>query len=198
MTSTMSTSENTPPHQLHDREEAVKRVLADMPEHALNELSYGLKNGVEWNNNTDELTDKFFERNGNRPESLNYTINGFYSQVEKKVWLDGPTTKGETGGFARINREINIHGTTAHELGHAIDYERHISNTREWMKVHNKEIVGDRKEPGKLSEYARKNPTEGFAEFSRLLYGSGVKRELVERTFPKVSAFFKKEKLWPE
>jgi hypothetical protein len=82
----------------------------------------------------------------------------------------------------------------AHEFSHAIDWDQksgvRISSSPEWQKAWNEEIVGDKKAPAALSEYARTKPVEGWAEFGRLVH---TKPDLAEK-FPKCLAIWRERK----
>jgi hypothetical protein len=95
----------------------------------------------------------------------------------------------------------------AHEIGHAIDGPKsEYSSDRNWAKAWVTEIgssgfAGLLAGPGRkkvtLTKYAKESPSEGFAEFSRLLHGSDVPLADVERKFPRCIAYWRSKKLWP-
>jgi hypothetical protein len=95
----------------------------------------------------------------------------------------------------------------AHEIGHAIDGPKaEYSSDRNWVKAWVTEVgssgfAGLLAGPGRkkvtLTAYAKESPSEGFAEFSRLLHGSDVPMADVERKFPKCLAYWRSKKLWP-
>jgi hypothetical protein len=97
--------------------------------------------------------------------------------------------------------------TLAHEIGHAIDGPKaEYSSDRKWVSAWLAEVgssgfAGLLTGPGRkkvtLTKYAKESPSEGFAEFSRLLYGSDVPLADVERKFPKCIAYWRSKKLWP-
>ncbi len=75
----------------------------------------------------------------------------------------------------------------AHELGHVIDGVGFTySRDDDWHNAWKDEIATD---ATPLSEYAKKTPQEGFAEFSRLLLTGRYKEARME--FPKCYAFWK-------
>jgi hypothetical protein len=82
----------------------------------------------------------------------------------------------------------------AHEFSHAIDWDQktgtRVSSSREWQEAWDEEIVGDKKAPAALSEYARTKPVEGWAEFGRLVH---TKPDLGEK-FPKCLAIWREHK----
>lgn len=95
----------------------------------------------------------------------------------------------------------------AHEIGHAIDGPKaEYSSDRKWISAWLAEVgssgfAGLLTGPGRkkvtLTKYAKESPSEGFAEFSRLLHGSDVPLADVERKFPKCIAYWRSKKLWP-
>lgn len=104
-----------------------------------------------------------------------------------------------SGGHGTASEVQVEHEIYAHELGHAIDGpHRAISHSAEWVDAQEAEIEprGDGRYP--LTKYATTNYQEGLAEFARLLYGSDVPPEQVEREFPKCAAVFKSHGLWPD
>lgn len=103
-------------------------------------------------------------------------IRGAYRQKTGTLYLDGD------GGA----------GTYAHELAHVIDHGYRLSGSAEWRDAFTSEVDRD---GAPLSQYARTSPSEGFAEFARLVYTGDV--NAAEQRFPKSSAFFKRNDLWP-
>jgi hypothetical protein len=95
----------------------------------------------------------------------------------------------------------------AHEIGHAIDGPKaEYSSDRKWIsawlgEVGSSGFAGLLTGPGRkkvtLTKYAKESPSEGFAEFSRLLHGSDVPLADVERKFPRCIAYWRSKKLWP-
>lgn len=129
-------------------------------------------------------------------------IGGAYNLKTGSVHLDGDIGKSHAGKYA-TGEGIHSHHVYAHELGHAIDGpNREYSYHKEWETAWTSEIsqgavgrlVGKQ---APLTDYGAARADEGFAEFSRLLYGSAVPLANIERDFPKSSAFFKSRDLWP-
>lgn len=102
------------------------------------------------------------------------------------LYLDGGS------GFTAVGKAREIY---AHEFTHAIDWipdsrangGSPITDTAEWQDAFNSEVAG-----GQLSEYAATVDYEGFAEFGRLLYGTGRRHSEIESQFPKCMAVFRK------
>ncbi len=102
-----------------------------------------------------------------------------------KEFQGRPGKFGATGGTPQ--------GTLAHELTHSIDAGKGMhSGTPEWQNAFKGEVAG-----GQLTRYAATMPSEGFAEFGRLLYGSDIPHAEIVSAFPKASAYFKSKGLWP-
>jgi hypothetical protein len=124
---------------------------------------------------------------GLEPSSV--SVGGLYNTSDGHIWLDG-RNQGKTGAPA--------HHIYAHEFSHAIDGKNHeLSQNPAWYKAWVNEI-----QPGsKLGKYATTDEAEGFAEFGRLLYSREWTPEdlgTVEKHFPRASAFWKDQGLWPE
>lgn len=116
----------------------------------------------------------------------------------------GKAEKGQVGGFvtyhargdaARVNVDggagtEDARGIYAHEMGHAVDCGRKYSEDKKWQSAWKSEIFN-----GKtlLSRYARESPTEGFAEFHRVLCEKGV--AATSAAYPKCGAFLKSKGL---
>jgi hypothetical protein len=112
-------------------------------------------------------------------------VGGFY-----KYWV------GETYGQLHIDggydesddSATHIH---AHELGHAVDGTSHeLSGSKDWQEAFREEID---KDGDPLTKYARTNPSEGFAEYCRLLITGQIRQ--AKDDFPKCWAFFKAREL---
>lgn len=81
----------------------------------------------------------------------------------------------------------------AHEFAHAIDGpKKEISNSPEWQEAAKEEI-----RPDTLTRYAATKPSEGFAEFGRLLYAGSLSAEDVRQKFPKCYAVWEKHGILP-
>lgn len=79
----------------------------------------------------------------------------------------------------------------AHEYTHAIDGPKfELSKSPGWGDAWKQEIKA-----GKLSKYATTDPTEGFAEFGRLLLGGEHDLEEVKYRYPKCYYFWHKQGL---
>jgi SPP1 gp7 family putative phage head morphogenesis protein len=89
-------------------------------------------------------------------------------------------------GYHEHEGSGGVSGTIAHEMGHAIDggQRRAFSSSSMWHAAW-------RAEARDLSHYATTTPSEGFAEFSRMLHGSKLSAAEVKQKFPKMHAFWK-------
>lgn len=121
-----------------------------------------------------------------------FAFHGLMQMVHKVSFEKSQNYSGKWELFANkvtINAELEsdfeIEGTIAHEFAHAIDVHpetrQRISDTPEWEKAFDDEIDRD---GDPLSEYARTEPAEGFAEFCRLVWTTGYK-ERARKLFPK-------------
>ena len=134
------------------------------------------------------------------------SLAGLYIAKTNGVYVDGgwkPTTNRLQGrhGFA-MGQEIPTEQVRAHEYGHAIDGpNKEYSKSAEWRGpdgAWTKDIMGAGKD-APLSEYGGdpRYPSEGFAEFCRLLYGTDIPTAQIAKDFPNASKFFKDRGLWP-
>ncbi len=95
-------------------------------------------------------------------------------------------------GTAAVNG-IDPGGVFAHEMGHALDWsqaagpggEYSFSKTPQWAQAWLAELTD-----GRISRYAGVDPTEGFAEFTRLLYAMPDGANIAAQHFPKCYAMF--------
>jgi hypothetical protein len=95
---------------------------------------------------------------------------------------------------------MKTHEVYAHELTHALDHvgeKRRISSHPEWKQIYETEIK-NKNEHGlwPISKYASTSPSEAFAEFGRVLYGTTVSDAKFEHVLPKATAFFRKLGYW--
>lgn len=126
-------------------------------------------------------------------EAGTLTVAGVASSTGT-VHVDGGVPANLAGDT--ISKTLPDNSTThvcAHEWTHAIDGPDHqLSSSDDWKQAHSDELAG-----AQLTKYAATKPSEGFAEFGRLLYASSEPLENVEQSFPKASKFFKDNGLWP-
>lgn len=125
-------------------------------------------------------------------------------QKARGIW-DGE--KPRVGGFVQMDKQtgkmhVNLDGglgshidereVYAHEFAHVVDGPAFsLSNSAEWKSAWQREI-----KPGlKLSRYAATKPSEGFAEFGRLIYGGAADLKMVEKRMPKSFRFWKERGL---
>lgn len=119
---------------------------------------------------------------------------GAYYTDSKRMDLDGGTNQPVGMGRTDTLAAAHVH---AHEIGHAIDGPRSThSSSAAWRRAHEAEIApGSGDAP--LTRYARTAASEGFAEFSRLVYGGGFTAAEIQGRFPQASAYWKEAGLWP-
>ncbi len=114
--------------------------------------------------------------------------------------IDGGYKSGQKGKYAGESGHGTTAGIHAHELAHAVDGPAHeLSGSPEWRQAFDAEIKHDKAGGGepKLTAYAGTQEHEGFAEFGRLLYGSDLPTAQIRKVFPKSSAFFASQGLFP-
>lgn len=106
------------------------------------------------------------------------------------LYLDGDRKNVGFGEFGRAGTADDVY---AHEYAHLVDGNRDpISSSDEWLAAFSEEI--DRN-GGPLTEYARTNSSEGFAEFGRLLLCGRFDHAQVKAAFPKAFAVWVKQGL---
>jgi hypothetical protein len=166
---------------------AVNRVTANMPPkvHAL--LQQRIKN-VNFYASSAELTAGLKKSGVRVPKGVQPA--GCWTDKSQQVFIDGAVV-GKFGGVTAKHPPEHIY---AHELGHAIDHNGELSNSKAWQDAWKAEIDQD---AGPLSGYAKVDPAEGFAEFSRALYSGHFHPADVFAQFPKASKFFLDQGLWP-
>lgn len=144
------------------------------------------------------LSEKSQARLNDNLEKIHVHQNG--EEIERALGfkkVEGREIGGAWSGSFSSNKgelHINMGGgasreVLAHEITHGIDHHGSgwTSDKPGWRDAWGSEI-----ETGKLSEYAKTSPREGFAEFGRL-YMSTPK--VAKRDFPKAFAFWQEEGL---
>lgn len=124
------------------------------------------------------------------------TIIGGAFDRHNALWLDGEydLKDQEPGETSTIN---DIY---SHEFTHGVDGTAHeFSQDHKFQKAWIAEVYGPAHylDQITLSKYAATSPTEGMAEFGRLLYSGTADLRMVQTVFPRLSEFFKKAGLWP-
>lgn len=122
---------------------------------------------------------------------------GAFINSSGALHIDGAEGTAKAG---RHSGGAHPHEVYAHELGHAIDGPNHeISKSPEWADAFKSEIAtGAKGADSPLTEYGATKPSEGLAEFSRLVYGSDVPHSQIAKEFPKATQLFKDRGLWPD
>lgn len=181
--------------------EAMRTVLSAMPDKAIGRVLANLK-GSNFYGSVEELADNL-HRMGHIDNEMMSRIQktkgypgGMYSPRKMEVFLDGDQQHSPGEAFGGSTRDT--HGTYAHELSHALDgVNKEHSRSEEWLEAYRDEIEKPSASGGhRLSKYAKKKPSEGWAEFGRLVYGTNTDRARIERMFPKASAYWKKHGFW--
>jgi SPP1 gp7 family putative phage head morphogenesis protein len=181
------------PDDLKDTiERAITRVFRDMPEKAIERMGENLSN-VSFYPTPEALTRRWEKDTGLRKTGSG-VVNGYFNHNTGEAVLDGPVWKTNAPGLGGDQK--NVYGAYAHELTHALDKGLSLSSTAEWTSAYSDEIANPKSPRTTLSEYAKTNTAEGFAEFGRMLYGSEVDRVQAERKFQKCFSFFRSRGLW--
>lgn len=111
-------------------------------------------------------------------------VCGAYIKDDKTLVADGgvPGTRPEEG--------VHTAGVYAHEWGHALDGpDNELSNSKRWLAAWHDEIENSVTPP---SDYAKRSPSEGFAEFHRVLVAN---RTAALKLYPKCAAVWEKQGL---
>lgn len=163
---------------------AMNRVVARMPDKAVARAQQNIRQARVFTDHV-PVTEGFKERAPFTKLRRNEVILGFYHGLGNALWIDGFMD------LLGTNQEETHRAVWSHELGHAIDGPMHeLSSSAAWQEAFDSEIGG-----GQLSNYATSNYQEGFAEFSRLAYGTDMDQAEVKKQFPKCFAFFRKRGL---
>jgi len=124
----------------------------------------------------------------------------YIPDLGKGLWVDGGTEAVMEGGYGD---KLTTGAIQAHEIAHVLDavgFDEKgqrlgkFSSTPEWLEA-SQEVYGPQ---SPLSSYAQTDAQEAFGEFGRLVLGGEVALDSVERSFPKMSAFWKGNGIWPE
>jgi hypothetical protein len=175
---------NLSPEDRRQHSYALYRTVAKMPEGATRRLGAHLGK-VHAAATFDEVTREFDRRTFGLNLKPGEAVAGFYSRLDKALWIDGTSEHGESIA------DDTQRGLWAHEMGHALDGpNREYSESPEWQSVFQEEIAGKQ-----LSNYAATSATEGFAEFCRAVYGTDVPHDRIEKLFPGSVAYFRKRGL---
>lgn len=190
---------------------AMARATEHMPAAALERI--GTLNGITFHPSTKDIPAAIVEQLASRPgltpeqqaeirakyaHVLGMPVGGAYmTGGVHHVHVDGDNVGGSRGrhsaGFSQA------HGIYAHELTHTIDGPRgEISSGQAWHNAFEREMKVTPGRTPPLTNYAGTKPSEAFAEFGRLVYGSDVPHAQIATEFPYATAVFKAYKLWPE
>src|SRR3984957_3167219 len=195
---------------------ALDRVSARMPQTVLDAIQKGNDGGTEFYGDNKTLglavldgalensfiSDEYREKLTAQREGVAKgagNVAGCYNNSNGKLHLDGSNEKAFYGryGYFAGSLEDEVY---AHEFGHALDSSegKHaVSGSEEWGNIFQEEFIDKSKDLGEysasLTSYANTSPSEALAEFSRLLYGSQISMNEVQREFPKATEFFKQK-----
>lgn len=175
-------------HKRHYAEQ-LGRVLDVMPEAAVAKMDANVKE-FKFYGDVDAVTAEAKARSKSARRLKE--VFGFFTITEGMLHLDGNRgqTSAETGDWY------------AHELSHALDKSEQkykdgsprgqYSGQASWQEAWEHEM-----RQGQPSGYSRNHPREGFAEFARLVYGRRSSADALREKFPKATAFFEAQGLFP-
>jgi hypothetical protein len=207
---------DVPPERKAEYSQAASEVLSRVPRTALDRAGQHLT-GAQFYSDSKALGESVLGAELKKPDLMpekrqaiektldkvrtgKATVGGAYGRKTKELHLDGgqaTSSPGAHSGHAYTTAEVY-----AHEWGHAIDGPGHeLSSTPEWHAAYTAEIdKGAKSADGlpRLSKYAQTDTHEGWAEFSRLIYGGKVPLKQIEAEFPKCSQHWKDKGFWPK
>lgn len=220
-------SSGATPEQKARFHEAAYHVASSIPESEHGRLRQSLGGGVRYAKDKKSLADDFtriminhMEKFGESPSQRKLleerqqnpdSAAGFYYPEGKSLHINGPSPGVYLGGnLGDLDDEVL---TYAHEIGHALDrivsgkdgkISGSLSQQKEFKDIFdglvhlskNESLSYTKRLP--LSSYAVSKPSELFAEFSRLIYSGYYNLDRVQKQFPELSEFFKKNNLWPQ
>lgn len=169
---------------------SLSQALSRMTATALERAKRSLPGGFRFHNDPGNVTQEYQVRYRTKRTDL---LGGWFDHQDGTIDVNGDPSSGTAA-------EIY-----AHELSHAVDWSRTMqgegyecSSSGDWQDAWEREIDATEKTPlsdkpeVRLSEYARKDAREGFAEFGRLVY---TDRERAEKDFPRCWDFWKQKGL---
>ncbi|HVK13351.1 MAG TPA: hypothetical protein VM597_31645, partial [Gemmataceae bacterium] len=200
-------SPNLTPEQRVEYGAKMTAVLDTMPEAARREVAWGAEEFV-FVEDVDVLASRVRQRVESRGREMTPDDQATLRDLEEKLDAGMSAAGIVWGGVVVVNggrkrpaggRHGGVYDADAvyaHELGHVLDgVEWNMSSSPEWRAAYRAEIDAAGEAP--LSDYARTSPSEGFAEFSRLLYASKVGTAQIRAEFPMASAFFAERGWFP-
>lgn len=166
---------------------AVKHISSRMPDHIAEEVAKNIKHFVIGDKSQAEEVYKLIGGNTDHTiDGKKAALGGFYGFGSGVMCVT--STLG--GTVAQNDRESRlVRESLAHEMTHALDDSKGYSKSPEWQSAWQSDI-----KEGKvvLSEYAKTNALEGFAEVGRYLWGTGGKGDTADdlkQSMPNVYAF---------
>lgn len=179
---------------------AIDRVTHAMPDAAHERIAAHLKGGATFHADTASIAD------GVKADVLSIARADRHPAIEER--FKGMAGEKFGGGYVIGKGTIHIdggkdgaspHEVYAHTLGHVLDGpKQELSNSDQWWDAFTSEIAMQPDGSRPLGRHAASEPGEGFAEFSRLLYGSDVPHGEIAKRFPRATAVFRKNGLLPE
>jgi len=188
------------PEQMQGFNASVRAVLNTFSPKSAERISKSVQK-IEVHSDTLSVTRAYAAASRQRINTQNSRIGGYFAGQKGELVVPLEKDMGDMGPASIL----------AHELGHAIDFDRdawerkaHIldakfrysesklSSDTQWQVAYQDEIKYSRQHGYRLSEYANKNASEGFAEYARFIFEN---EELAKEKFPKCYAFWQKHGL---
>lgn len=178
-----------------DHFRAASAAIGRMPPAATKHLEDGMK-AIRFTQSPSDIVPTLLS---NATPSEQYELNNRY-QGKTIGGVYAHSFEGKPGHTMVIAdgdyRGIPASEVHAHEFTHAIDGpSKKFSASPEWKNAWHAEIMN--KQANHLSDYARDNPSDGFAEFGRLVYGQGANRKTLREKWPAATRFWEKNGLLP-
>lgn len=183
-------------HARRNYGESFKRVMGRMSPKAIERLHAGLKGmtfHADFKGVTETAAARGLQKYAENIKKGKYAA-GLYFNDTGKVALNGGNPNRRGDKLRATDKHLSRDHTYAHELTHALDgghFGTKISASKEWQHAWRDEIVG----ADQISDYAKHNPSEGFAEFGRLVFTQGKSAAEIRKAFPRSAAIWDKHGL---
>jgi hypothetical protein len=188
---------NLSPEKKKSYSAAAASVFDRMPPKAAERFAKNVK-AVQFYEDIKALTDAWAATNEHVAaiQAKGGTIGGVYQRSSQALHLDGNNMFTDRVNEDQVYDAAHVY---SHEFSHGIDGPNNeISQSNEWQAAWQEEMVDAWKKGAGLSQYSTTQPSEGFAEFGRLLYASDVEQEKIASLFPKSAAIWQSQGLWPD
>lgn len=202
LTASLATTEGLTDADRKTRKAHMKYIFSRMPDAVADRVAGEVHESVHFA--TSEALAAYVGRVSGKPVHDGVKPMGAWSQKSRLLMLDGQANLGQKIGTHFKDQDADtIRGTAAHELAHTLDYTAEgggqHSKSPEWLAAFQEEITRPDPKTGTypLSKYATTKPSEGWAEFGRLVYGTKIDREKLKARMPKCAAYWEKHGYLP-